>query len=254
MRLISLPICARLQWWTNYNMAAERIYISVWLHVRSYLGPLRNNINWKQNYNSESTRNLYHVHNKCTCKNGGGGLSIQPLSEDSVPLRETGREWLSVAWRGRPDNSAPTVILFSQWCMDVVRHQSPSRTSQYYYAEECNSRTMGDCDPCYGMTKLHQGGGEAYRRRFVLFNITRSAALQWHLNDWILSKIKISLQMLRKHILGLTVARNVVVSLVYWQYYDLFLKYNRPFQVWNLDRSRFDRSPTFIKTDSDFLR
>lgn len=43
--------------------------------------------------------------------------------------------------------------------MDVIRHHSPSRTSQYYHAEECCGETMGDCDPCYGMTKLHEGGG-----------------------------------------------------------------------------------------------
>lgn len=53
-----------------------------------------------------------------------------------------------------------SVTLSSQWCMDVIRHRSPSRTSQYHHAEECYSETMADCDPCYGMTKLHEGGGE----------------------------------------------------------------------------------------------
>lgn len=74
--------------------------------------PLKN-IYWKQNYSCAiDDKNLYHKHIKCTGKVrkwGGLQLSIQPLSEDRVSLRETGREWMSVAWRGRSDISTPTV-------------------------------------------------------------------------------------------------------------------------------------------------
>lgn len=73
-----------------------------------------------------------------------------------------------------------SVILSSQWCMDVIWHHSPSKTSQYYPAEECYSETIGDCDPCYGMTKLHDGrwernGAREGERAESLFNITQSA-------------------------------------------------------------------------------
>lgn len=178
------------------------------------------------------------MHNKCTGKNVEGGDYQFSLCQ-KIEYHWGKQEGSGCQLPGEDDLTTRlplSVTLFSQWCMDVVRHQSPSRTSQYYHAEECYSETMGDCDPCYGMTKLHQGGGEAYRRRvgvcFIQYNKVSSpaVALKW------LNVAKMSLQMLRKHILGFAVARNVVVSLVYWQYYDLFLKYNRPFQVWNKQR------------------
>lgn len=81
-----------------------------------------------------------------------------------------------------------SVIMSCQLCMDVTWHRSPSRTSQYYHAEECYSETMGDCDPCYGMTNLHEGGRERnwayeWEGAVFLFNITLSAGFWWYSND-----------------------------------------------------------------------
>lgn len=126
--------------------------------------PLKN-IYWKQNYSCAiDDKNLYHKHIECTGKvrKWGRGCNYQFSLCQKIEYHWEKQEESGCQLPGEDDLTSQlplSVILSSQWCMDVIWHQTPSRTSQYYHAEECYSETMGDCDPRYGMTKLHEGGG-----------------------------------------------------------------------------------------------
>lgn len=135
MRLISLPICAsavvnqleHFSWWTN---------LCVWLYVSELLETLE-----KQKNQLEAELflsfpweiyiiNASKVHLRGT-ETKGSQLSIQPVSEDGVSVRETGREWMSVSWRGRSDIWTPTVChsvlpMMYGCCVAPVTHQSQS--------------------------------------------------------------------------------------------------------------------------------
>lgn len=72
-------------------------------------------------------------------------------------------EWMSFAWRGRSDISTPTVcqsafpVMYGCY-MAPLTQQNQSILPCWGMLEH---ETMGACDPCYGMTKLREGGGGA---------------------------------------------------------------------------------------------
>lgn len=90
----------------------------------------------------------------------GPQFSMQPVWEDGVSLQGRGREWMSVAWRERYLTSQLplSVILSFQWCMDVIWHCSPRGASQCAAKLRNSRERQREPNPCYEMTKLHDGG------------------------------------------------------------------------------------------------
>ena len=194
-------------------------------------------INWRQNYSCS-------VHEKfiswaCQVHQQGaeaGDCRYQCSLCQKIEYRCGEQEGSGCQLPGEDDLTSqlpPSVILSSQWCMDVTRHRSPSRTSRYHRAEECYGETMADCDPCYGMTKLHEGGGERNGAQkggggggcvccfFFLFNITMSAVLWWHRNDYTWQECLCG-WFKKKACLDPSALRNVRVNHVYWQHFNIF--------------------------------
>lgn len=113
-------------------------------------------------------KNVYHKHVKCSReeqRSGGCGEgSVLATSAHCQKIEnhcgEQEGEWMSFAWRGRSDISTPTVcqsafpVMYGCY-MAPLTQQNQSILPCWGMLEH---ETMGACDPCYGMTKLREGG------------------------------------------------------------------------------------------------
>lgn len=142
----------------------QNAFIHLWVYVLSRLRPTKNILCEPKEYGTICHENVHTVSLSSVLVRRGREVCSYQCSL----CQKTEYRWREQEGSGcqSPGEEALTsqlplsVILSSQWCIDVIRHQSPSRTSQYNHAEKGYSRTIGDCDPCYGMTKIQEGGGE----------------------------------------------------------------------------------------------
>lgn len=170
MRLISLWMCTWLKNWTNYNVAVEHIYLS--MAVCS---------NLPRTLKTVVGRRLILTQNwRLTAINSG---------YVRWSLREVGREWMTVAQRGQSDISTPTVChsvlpVMYGWSMAAAIQQNWSILPCHGMLQRDNERLW----PLLWNDKTPWGWGERKGAStaggwFLKFNMTRSAVLQWHLND-----------------------------------------------------------------------
>lgn len=158
-------------------------------------------------------KNLYHKHVKYSReeqRSGGCGEgSVLATSAHCQKIEnhcgEQQGEWMSFAWRGRSDISTPTVcqsafpVMYGCY-MAPLTQQNQSILPCWGMLEH---ETMGACDPCYGMTKLREGGGEGAEAIWAyeeegggrLFHHSISHSLQscggiWEIAHWKTTKQK----------------------------------------------------------------
>lgn len=152
MSLILPPICACLQWWINYNVAAnEHVQNSV-VACLELPETLKCGKDWQKEdmfpCRSQEThiRRISRAHAKVGNKQSSvSSIKHQWRKQDGSGCPTPGE----TIWRcGAP----LSVILSWWWCIAVIWQPSPSRIGQYHHAEDGCGEIKGGCDPWYGMT------------------------------------------------------------------------------------------------------
>lgn len=176
MSLILPPICACLQWWINYNVAAnEHVQNSVvaCLELPKTLLSVTKTEEDMFSCHSQEThiRRISRAHGKVGNKRSSvSSIKHQWRKQDGSGCPTPGE---TIWWCGAP----PSVILSWWWCMAGIWKPSPSRIGQYHHAEEDCSEKKRGCDPWYRMTPLQKGSRGTKGECLILFNTTRSVFL-----------------------------------------------------------------------------